>query len=522
RNGQIGEMLHMNGKMVGTPDHLQKEEVDECVRERARRVDILDESPGLGAVGYEKALSYPYLLSANRVSRGESVAQNIENSALLKTGLVDVRLSMKEGWTRGCPKEDWTRVCPKDPGYGVGGARIAQTNQGRQIRVMETRTKKKQWMEEMATLLFMAAEPEATVQTSSACLFSCQESMGKPGVGVSGDVAVTVAFIICWAPFHTQRLMVLYVQKWTPELLAVQSHIFYISGVLYFVSSTVNPILYNVISRRYRVAFKETIFGPCSRFGSSGERPRVGSNTMNRNLTNYGDSNFNHFSQQQHHGLLIRDSPASSLRRSHARSMRYDVSDRRGCTSKKADVISQGSCDLTREERMLTTLCPDILNCKKTAAAGGGKEKESEEAPLKQTEPLLSDVNALCPENECSEHLIASVDNCKHSSKGIVNPAGRSANFISDITIHDVSLSDNTNTKGKKVTGPLTRCLLGDAGTRFPVTSHQDGVEDATGRQKNASLCKQCLTHSTSGNAPHNGTVAYHVKFDVSQPRTVV
>lgn len=43
-------------------------------------------------------------------------------------------------------------------------------------------------------------------------------------------MAVTVAFIICWAPFHTQRLMVLYVTSWTPELLAVQSHIFYISG----------------------------------------------------------------------------------------------------------------------------------------------------------------------------------------------------------------------------------------------------------------------------------------------------
>ncbi|XP_050393115.1 pyrokinin-1 receptor [Patella vulgata] len=72
-------------------------------------------------------------------------------------------------------------------------------------------------------------------------------------------VAVAVAFIICWAPFHAQRLMVLYVPKWTGELMAVQSHLFYISGVLYFISSTVNPILYNVISKRYRLAFKETL-----------------------------------------------------------------------------------------------------------------------------------------------------------------------------------------------------------------------------------------------------------------------
>ena len=43
-------------------------------------------------------------------------------------------------------------------------------------------------------------------------------------------VAVTVAFIVCWAPFHAQRLMTIYVPHWTPHLLDVQSHIFYISG----------------------------------------------------------------------------------------------------------------------------------------------------------------------------------------------------------------------------------------------------------------------------------------------------
>ncbi|XP_071112842.1 pyrokinin-1 receptor-like [Haliotis cracherodii] len=82
-------------------------------------------------------------------------------------------------------------------------------------------------------------------------------------------VAVTVAFILCWAPFHAQRLMVLYVSTWTPLLMNVQSTLFYISGVLYFVSSTVNPILYNVISRRYRGAFKETICFCCFKAGSS-------------------------------------------------------------------------------------------------------------------------------------------------------------------------------------------------------------------------------------------------------------
>ncbi|BFZ24900.1 hypothetical protein BsWGS_27939 [Bradybaena similaris] len=90
-------------------------------------------------------------------------------------------------------------------------------------------------------------------------------------------VAVTVAFITCWAPFHAQRLMVLYVVHWTPQLHRIQSHIFYISGVLYFVSSTVNPVLYNVISKRYRAAFRQTIFPCCfsraSRCNTSTARP---------------------------------------------------------------------------------------------------------------------------------------------------------------------------------------------------------------------------------------------------------
>ena len=35
-----------------------------------------------------------------------------------------------------------------------------------------------------------------------------------------------------------------------------------VSGVLYFVNSTVNPILYNAMSKKYRRAFVRTIF-PC-------------------------------------------------------------------------------------------------------------------------------------------------------------------------------------------------------------------------------------------------------------------
>jgi len=44
------------------------------------------------------------------------------------------------------------------------------------------------------------------------------------------SVAVVVAFFLCWAPFHAQRLMTLYVKDWTMELIEMQSYLFYVSG----------------------------------------------------------------------------------------------------------------------------------------------------------------------------------------------------------------------------------------------------------------------------------------------------
>ena len=81
----------------------------------------------------------------------------------------------------------------------------------------------------------------------------------------SVSVAVVVAFFICWAPFHLQRLMVIYHKRsdWSAAMTVFQNILFYVSGILYFVSSTINPILYNIMSLKFRQAFKNTIFRPC-------------------------------------------------------------------------------------------------------------------------------------------------------------------------------------------------------------------------------------------------------------------
>ncbi|XP_075982262.1 neuropeptides capa receptor-like isoform X2 [Anticarsia gemmatalis] len=70
--------------------------------------------------------------------------------------------------------------------------------------------------------------------------------------------AVVVAFFVCWAPFHFQRLFFIYGTS-SPHYHTINEYLFYVAGAFYYISATVNPILYNVMSHRYRIAFTETL-----------------------------------------------------------------------------------------------------------------------------------------------------------------------------------------------------------------------------------------------------------------------
>ncbi|XP_063991336.1 neuropeptides capa receptor-like [Diachasmimorpha longicaudata] len=69
--------------------------------------------------------------------------------------------------------------------------------------------------------------------------------------------AVVVTFFICWAPFHAQRL--LYVYDRTRSFSEVNEWLYFLGGCLYYISTAINPILYNVMSVKYRSAFVETL-----------------------------------------------------------------------------------------------------------------------------------------------------------------------------------------------------------------------------------------------------------------------
>ncbi|XP_029344196.1 neuropeptides capa receptor [Acyrthosiphon pisum] len=72
--------------------------------------------------------------------------------------------------------------------------------------------------------------------------------------------AVVIAFFLCWAPFHAQRLLYLYAKD-SPYYTQANELLYTIAGCFYYFSSTVNPILYNLMSMKYRRAFRETLCG---------------------------------------------------------------------------------------------------------------------------------------------------------------------------------------------------------------------------------------------------------------------
>ncbi|NXC39490.1 NMUR1 protein, partial [Penelope pileata] len=87
---------------------------------------------------------------------------------------------------------------------------------------------------------------------------------------------LVVVFGICWAPFHTDRLVWSFVSTWTSPMLHMFQYVHIISGVFFYLSSAANPILYNLMSTRFREMFKEVMCHPGHRLlGSRKHSPSV-------------------------------------------------------------------------------------------------------------------------------------------------------------------------------------------------------------------------------------------------------
>ncbi|XP_049821529.1 pyrokinin-1 receptor-like isoform X2 [Aethina tumida] len=103
-------------------------------------------------------------------------------------------------------------------------------------------------------------------------------------------VAVVVAFFFCWAPFHAQRLYTIYATNEGPFHLKIYEIVTYISGVLFYMSATVNPILYNIMSIKFREAFMETFAKCCGLSHLQHKRPQRSYSVLSRSNIRGPDS----------------------------------------------------------------------------------------------------------------------------------------------------------------------------------------------------------------------------------------
>ncbi|KAM9362342.1 neuromedin-U receptor 1 [Symphorus nematophorus] len=68
---------------------------------------------------------------------------------------------------------------------------------------------------------------------------------------------VVAVFGVCWAPFHIERLLWSSISQWTDLMHNIYQYVHILSGVFFYLSSAVNPIIYSLLSTRFRECFRE-------------------------------------------------------------------------------------------------------------------------------------------------------------------------------------------------------------------------------------------------------------------------
>uniref|UniRef100_A0A914GY15 G-protein coupled receptors family 1 profile domain-containing protein n=1 Tax=Globodera rostochiensis TaxID=31243 RepID=A0A914GY15_GLORO len=92
-------------------------------------------------------------------------------------------------------------------------------------------------------------------------------------------VTITILFFICYLPYHLERLVVKYAQEYCARVCVL---LYPITGLLQYISATLNPIIYNVMSRRFRREFLRIFHKMCGREMTADE-DRFGGCHFNQN-----------------------------------------------------------------------------------------------------------------------------------------------------------------------------------------------------------------------------------------------
>lgn len=65
-------------------------------------------------------------------------------------------------------------------------------------------------------------------------------------------VVVVLSFIVCWLPFHVGRII--YINTDDSQMMYFSQYFNIVALQLFYLSASINPILYNLISKKYRAA----------------------------------------------------------------------------------------------------------------------------------------------------------------------------------------------------------------------------------------------------------------------------
>ncbi|XP_051231900.1 neuromedin-U receptor 1 [Dicentrarchus labrax] len=107
--------------------------------------------------------------------------------------------------------------------------------------------------------MHQALEAKTGFGQDSFCNIRTQQQKARRRQVTKMLFVLVVVFAICWAPFHTDRLMWSFINNWTDNHREIFQYVHIISGVFFYLSSAVNPILYNLMSTRFREMFKEVM-----------------------------------------------------------------------------------------------------------------------------------------------------------------------------------------------------------------------------------------------------------------------
>lgn len=78
-------------------------------------------------------------------------------------------------------------------------------------------------------------------------------SLPCPSVPSPPPGVIVLAFVLCWLPFHVGRTIFFFTHD-ASFLYSLSQYVNLVSSVLFYLSAAINPLLYNLMSARYRHA----------------------------------------------------------------------------------------------------------------------------------------------------------------------------------------------------------------------------------------------------------------------------